>query len=255
MPFEKIQSEKLSQSVVDQIELLVLRGILRPGERLPSERDLSERMGVSRPSLRDAISQLNDSGVLESKAGSGIFISDQMSAELPDALANLFANHSEAIFDYLSFRRDVEAMMAERAAKYGSDTDLQVVDTIFQQMQAAHAKQNSEEEARLDAEFHLAIVEAAHNSVMLHMMRAMFKMLREGVFYNRQVMFNQRTTREVLLEQHDAINAAIQMRDPAKARKAVETHLDFVHQALSDQQKADKNEVIAKKRLERRNSH
>ena len=55
MPFEKAQSEKLSQSIVRQIELLILRGILRPGERLPSERELSEKMDVSRPSLREAI--------------------------------------------------------------------------------------------------------------------------------------------------------------------------------------------------------
>jgi len=54
MPFQKIQPEKLSHSVQRQIELLILRGILRPGERLPSERELSEKLGVSRPSLREA---------------------------------------------------------------------------------------------------------------------------------------------------------------------------------------------------------
>ena len=60
MPFEKIQPEKLSHSVVRQIEALILRGILRPGERLPSERELSEKFGVSRPSLREALSDLQD---------------------------------------------------------------------------------------------------------------------------------------------------------------------------------------------------
>ena len=55
MPFQRVEAEKLSQSVVRQIEQLILRGILRPGERLPAERELSERMGVSRPSLRDAV--------------------------------------------------------------------------------------------------------------------------------------------------------------------------------------------------------
>ena len=57
MPFERVQPEKLSQSVIRQIEKLILRGILRPGERLPSERELSERLGVSRPALRDAVSE------------------------------------------------------------------------------------------------------------------------------------------------------------------------------------------------------
>ncbi|MBV1896661.1 MAG: GntR family transcriptional regulator, partial [Rhodobacteraceae bacterium] len=64
MPFQKVQPEKLSTSVVRQIELLILRGILRPGERLPPERDLSERLGVSRPSLRDAVATLQKQGLL-----------------------------------------------------------------------------------------------------------------------------------------------------------------------------------------------
>lgn len=72
MPFEKVQPEKLSQSVVRQIELLILRGILRPGERLPSERELSERLGVSRPSLREALAELQDAGLLASRAGAGV---------------------------------------------------------------------------------------------------------------------------------------------------------------------------------------
>jgi len=62
MPFEKVQSEKLASAVVRQIELLILRGILRPGERLPAERELAERMGVSRPSLREALGTLRTTG-------------------------------------------------------------------------------------------------------------------------------------------------------------------------------------------------
>lgn len=68
MPFQKVQPEKLSASVVKQIEQLILRGILSPGERLPAERELAERLGVSRPSLRDAIGELQARGLLASKA-------------------------------------------------------------------------------------------------------------------------------------------------------------------------------------------
>ena len=105
-------------------------------------------------------------------------------------------------------------------------------------------------EARLDADFHLAIIEASHNVVMLHMMRSMYELLREGVFYNRQIMFRQRTTRSALLDQHRAINTALQSRDGAAARKAIEDHLDFVAGALTDQARAEKNEKIAQQRLE-----
>ncbi|NEX47664.1 FCD domain-containing protein [Pseudotabrizicola algicola] len=250
MPFTKIHTEKLSQSVVRQIEQLILRGILRPGERLPSERELSDRLGVSRPSLRDAVADLQARGLLVSKAGAGIYVAEVLGSAFSGALVQLFATHDEAVFDYIAFRRDMEGLAAERAARLGSDTDLKVVDAVFQKMEAAHLKRDPTDEAALDAAFHLAIIEASHNVVMLHMMRSMYDLLRQGVFYNRQMMFRNRTTRDVLLDQHRAINVGLQSRDPAAARAAVEAHLSYVEQALSDQIKAEKNEAIAQQRFE-----
>lgn len=249
MPFQKIESEKLSDAVMRQIEELILRGILRPGERLPAERELAERLGVSRPSLREAISNLQDVGLLATKAGSGVFVADVLGSAFAPALVKLFATHDEAVFDYLDFRRDMEGLAAARAARLGSDTDLKLVDALFRRMMAAHQKRKPDDEAQLDAEFHMAIIEASHNVVMLHMMRSIYDLLREGVFYNRQVMFKQRTTRDALLDQHARINAALQARDPDAARAAVEQHLDFVEIALKDQIKADRNEIIARQRL------
>jgi len=249
MPFEKVEAEKLSSAVIAQIELLILRGILRPGERLPSERELAERMGVSRPSLREAVASLQERGLLAAKAGSGIYVAESLGSAFPEPLVDLFAAHDEAVFDYIAFRRDMEGLAAERATQFGSDTDLQVIATVLAKMETAHDKRNPAEEAQLDAEFHLAIIEASHNVVMLHMMRAMFRMLREGVFYNRQVMFKQRTTRDELLEQHRKINTSIQARDPAAARAAVEAHLTYVESALSAHRKAEHNEEVAKQRL------
>lgn len=250
MPFQKVTPEKLSVAVTRQIEKLILRGILRPGERLPAERELADKLGVSRPSLREAVAELQEKGLLTSKAGSGIYVADVLGSAFSGALIRLFAEHDEAVFDYIAFRRDLEGLAAERAARLASDTDLQVIQTVFDKMEAAHAKTNPKDEARLDAEFHIAIIEASHNVVMLHMMRSMFQLLREGVFYNRQVMFKQRTTRGALLDQHRAINAALQARTPEGARAAVTAHLDYVEQALSDQQKSERNEAIARQRFE-----
>ncbi|AXT27005.1 FCD domain-containing protein [Ruegeria sp. AD91A] len=250
MPFHKVQTEKLSLAVVRQIELLILRGILRPGERLPSERELAERMGVSRPSLRDAISELQEQGLLTAKAGSGIYVAEVLGSAFSPALIRLFGSHEEAVFDYLSFRRDMEGLAAERAARMGSDSDLKVVQAIFDKMQAAHNRNAANDEAQLDAEFHMAIIEASHNVVMLHMMRSMYDLLVQGVFYNRQTMFRQRATREAILDQHRAINVALQQRDPLAARNAIERHLDFVERCMADQQKTDRNEAIAQQRLQ-----
>ncbi|PIE11790.1 MAG: GntR family transcriptional regulator [Rhodobacterales bacterium] len=248
MPFEKITPEKLSHGVTRQIEQLILRGVLRPGERLPSERELSERLGVSRPSLREALADLSDRGLLVSRAGAGVHISSDLESAFPPALISLLASHHEAVFDYLSFRRDIEGLAAERAARLASDTDLKVIDAIWKKMEDQHNRRNPAEEARLDANFHLSIVEASHNVVMLHMMRSMFGLLTEGVFYNRQQMFRQRFMRDEILHQHRRINEALQERDPAEARRAVEAHMNFVETALRNQKQQDDHEEIARKR-------
>ncbi len=249
MPFQKIRQERVAETVQRQIEQLILRGILRPGERLPSERDLAERLGVSRPSVREAIATLVDQGLLNTRAGSGIYVANVLGSAFSEPLIQLFSTHEEALFDYLSFRRDLEGLAAERAARMSSDTDLKVISAIFRKMENAHTKRNPAEEAALDAEFHMAIVEASHNVFMLHMMRSMFEMLRAGVFYNRQVMFKVRTTRASLLDQHRAIHDAIIARDPAKARAAIEAHLGFVESCMHQEKKADANEEVAKLRF------
>jgi GntR family transcriptional repressor for pyruvate dehydrogenase complex len=250
MPFEPVQQEKLSQGVIRQIEGLILRGILRPGERLPAERELAERLAVSRPSLREALADLQDRGLLNARAGAGVYVADVLGSAFAPALITLFATHEAAVFDYISFRRDLEGLAAERAARLSTDTDLRVIDAVFHKMETAHQKRNPAEEASLDADFHLAIIEASHNIIMLHMMRSMYDLLREGVFYNRSVMFKQRLTRDALLDQHRRINDALQARDPAGARAAVVAHLDYVETALSDQQKAERNEAFAQKRFD-----
>ncbi len=205
MPFRPVQAEKLSTAVVRQVEELILRGILRPGERLPSERELAERLGVSRPSLREAVAELQDKGLLVTRAGAGIYVAEVLGNAFSDALIRLFSEHEEAVFDYISFRRDLESLAAERAARAGSETDLKVVQAILDKMEAAHLRGDAEEEAKLDAQFHMAIIEASHNTIMLHMMRSMFELLRKGVFYNRKALFKQRDTRAALFEQHSAI--------------------------------------------------
>lgn len=250
MPFHKINQERVADTVMRQIEQLILRGILRPGERLPSERDLSDKMGVSRPSLREAIADLEKRGLLATRKGSGIYVADVLGSAFSAPLIQLFASHDEALFDYISFRRDLEGMAAERAARLASDTDLKVITTVFKKMESAHNKRNPAEESALDAEFHMAIIEASHNVFMLHMMRSMFEMLRAGVFYNRQVMFKVRTTREALLDQHRAIHDALLARKPEAARTAVEDHLGYVEKCMEENKKAERNESVAQQRYE-----
>ncbi len=250
MPFQKIKAERISEAIVRQLESLILRGVLTAGERLPSERDLAARLDVSRPSLRDALAELEKSGLVETRQGSGAFVAEFLGSAFAPPLVRLFSTHSEAFFDYLSFRRDLEALAAERAARLASDTDLKVIARIFEDMEKAHQKRSPKEEAELDVEFHMSIVEASHNVVMLHMMRSMLELLKEGVFYNRQALFGMRTTRRDLLEQHRMIHDNLIARDPEGARQAVEAHLTFIENAMKDELRKDENEKTARLKFE-----
>jgi len=145
----------------------------------------------------------------------------------------------------------MEAMAAERAARHASETDLRVIGNVFARMEKAHEKRDAGLEAALDAEFHMAIIEASHNVIMLHMMRSVFELTREGVLYNRKIVFRQKTTRETLLNQHRAIRVAITTRQPEQARDALRTHLGFVKQALLAEQKFARNEAIARQKYAR----
>ncbi|WP_308916084.1 FadR/GntR family transcriptional regulator [Jannaschia sp. LMIT008] len=249
MPFQPVSAERRADAVVRQVEGLILRGVLRPGDRLPPERDLSERLGVSRPSLRAAVADLSARGLLTSRAGSGVYVADVLGSAFSPALVALFARQDDALLDYIAFRRDIEGLAAARAARQGSDTDLAVVGAVLRRMEGAHGRSDPKEQAALDAEFHMSIVEASHNVVMLHMMRSMMDLLREGVFFNRAAMFRQRTTGDALLDQHRAIHDALVARDAPRARAAVEGHMDFVHRCVTDQREADRHEATARLRL------
>ncbi|WP_112322313.1 FCD domain-containing protein [Oceanibium sediminis] len=248
MTFQKIEPARIATSIRQQIESLILRGILRPGERLPSERELAAQLDVSRPSLREALQELEGAGLIVTRPGAGAYVAEVLGSAFAPPLVRLFSTHDEALFDYLSFRRDLEGLAAERAARLASDTDLKVITTVFEKMVAAHEKRSPKQEAALDADFHMAIVEASHNVVMLHMMRSMFEMLQAGVFYNRQAMFALRTTRRELLDQHRAIHDAIVARDPAAARAAVDAHMSFIEGEMKERLRVARNEETARLR-------
>ncbi len=124
MAFKQVQTERISHSASQQIKQLILRGILRPGDRLPSERELSENLAVSRPFLREAIANLQAKGVLTTKASAGVFVADMLRSAFSEVLIKLFSNHDEAVFDALSFHRDMEGLFASWAAHLDSDMDL-----------------------------------------------------------------------------------------------------------------------------------
>jgi len=245
MPFRKIAAEKISRAIIRQVEDLILQGVLRPGDRLPAERELAERLDVSRPTLREALAEMETRGLIEARPGGGTYVADALGSAFAPPLIELFASHDAALFDYIAFRRDLEGLAAEQAATQATEADLALIAAVFTRLEEAAARDAQAEAARLDAEFHMAVVEAAHNIVMLHVMRSLSELLVRGVFYNRDVVHGLREGRARLMQQHRAIRDAVLARDGEAARAAVEAHMDYVAAALREAERVRSREEIA----------
>jgi GntR family transcriptional repressor for pyruvate dehydrogenase complex len=238
MGFGPVQSRRLSDDIVTQLEALILEGSLRAGERLPAERVLAEQFGVSRPSLREAIQKLVAKGLLVSRQGGGNYVAEGLGATFSDPLLHLLENSPEAQRDLLEFRHTLEGSCAFYAAQRATELDLERMGEAFAELQhcyADSAKVTREQEGAADARFHLVIAEASHNAVLLHTIRALFDLLKRNVLTNIGGMYAQRSeTREMLMQQHGELYAAISSGQAELARQVSNRHIDYVQEVLAE---------------------
>lgn len=167
-----------------------------------------------------------------------------------DTLSRLLHSHPETAYDYLEFRRLLAGQASAFAAERASDDEVKRIETSLRAMEQAHALDDPAQEAAADADFHLAIYEAAGNTVMAHIMRRVFGMLQSGVFYDRADLYLRRGVREGFLRQHQAIYAAIAARNPDAARAAADAHLASTTEALREAQRADQRREVSVRRRE-----
>ena len=247
--FEPIEAESVSDAIVSQVERLIISGVLKSEMKMPSERELSELFQISRPKVRDAVKELERRGLLTSRHGDGTFVAELTGAALSPAMVELFARHPEAFADYLEFRRELEGYAAFLAAERATSSDHAVIETLLTEMVAAHADEDPTREGEIDVALHVAVVDAAHNSMMSHVMASMYGLMSKGVFYNRDFLYRTQRARDQLLEQHKAIGEGVLSGDPERAATAAEEHLDFVCDAMFANANAERRERIARKRL------
>ena len=253
MVFRKIQHNRTADAVVDQVEELILQGVLRPGERLPSERDLAKKVDVSRPILRDALKTLEERNLLITRHGGGTYVADVIGTVFSEAVVDLVRRHPPAIADYLEYRREIERTTARYAATRATDEDREIIRGIFEAMVKAHDQEDFAEEAELDVEFHQAIGESAHNIVLLHTLRSCYRLLADGVFYNRGQLYVYPGSRDRLLAQHRSIYDAVMRGDAEAAADAATAHIDYVEQIVEEVARTGTWKQISALRLEQRN--
>ena len=247
--FEPIDHESVVAAVVSKIETMIVDGVLKDGARLPSERELAEALGVSRPKLREAFQVLETRNLVSVRHGDGTFIAELTGRAMSPAMLALYARHGEAFYDYLEYRREQEAFAARLAAQRATNADKERLASIRDELQRSWADDDPEAAREADFRLHGAVVDASHNTTLIHMMASVYDLTRRGIFYNRDLLLTIDGSGRKLLDQHLEIIDAILAGDPVRAEKAARDHLDFVEESIRLGQEIQRRERRARMRL------
>ena len=142
--FSRIEHSRTADEVVEQIEVLILEGILRVGDKLPGERELARQFEVSRPILRDALKTLEGRGLLVTRHGGGTYVADVIGQVFTGPVMELISKHRKAIADYLEYRREVEGVDPRvhlQDCRHGLACDLSRQEAPWRQQIACHEMQ------------------------------------------------------------------------------------------------------------------
>ncbi|MGE4481335.1 FCD domain-containing protein [Acidocella sp.] len=215
-----------------RLEALIRSTGLRPGDKLPAERVLAARLGVSRASLREALGGLAQGGRLHTRQGSGHYLQTPPLAAAMAPLAPLMRQNPSYWQDVMEIRRALEAEAAHHAAMRATSGDKARLAAHCAALASAHEAGEPLEDARADAALHLLIAEASHNLVLLQMMRGLFELLQASISHSLEKLYTRPQTFRTLARQHHALTEAIIAGQPDQARRAALLHLDFVAATL-----------------------
>ena len=219
---------RISDRVVKILEVQILEGSLKPGEALPSERDLAAEIGVSRPTIREAIRTLVSRGMLATRHGGRTVVTDKLDAIFIDSWQEMLLNHPNIQNDLLEFRHILEGQAAFFAAQRSTEIDLINLEKAHQILEFAYAGQDLKQSIDADVAFHQAIAEASHNVLIGHLSSSLFKLINGHVTKNLEFLHTRPLQWKMLEQQHYAIWQAIRDHQPEAALKAANGHIEFV---------------------------
>ena len=247
---QRIQTRKLSDDIMEHLESMIIDGSYLAGQKLPAERELAEKFAVSRPSIREAIQKLEAKNLVERKQGGGTFVKRQLNALVTDPLLALLSARPETQFDLLEFRHALEGMAAYYAALRGQPEDYQALEKALNDLPAGIDIKDKSVEAEALVNFYLTMALAAHNVVLLHVMRSLQTLLKDNIQRNLEVLASQSKDQENIIKQRKNIVKAILQRDPEQARLASNEHLAYIEETLLNINRQDMRMQRALRRIE-----
>jgi GntR family transcriptional repressor for pyruvate dehydrogenase complex len=224
--FEAVKKTKLYEKIAQQIKEMMRDGQLKPGDKLPPERELAERFQVSRSSLRDAIRMLEVMGLVAPRQGEGTIVCEVSAESLMNPLSSMLLHKRELVSELLDLRRMIEPPLAARAAARATNAEISRMENILkrQKLKVDRGELAVEE----DSEFHYAIAEAAKNTVVLKVVDVFMDLLRESRARSLQVQGRLQKS----FVGHLLIFRAIKRRNASAAEVAMRRHIKEIERIV-----------------------
>lgn len=222
MPLKPLVVPRKYQRIADEIGRLIDAGEFRSGERLPGERVLAAKLGVSRTSLREALSTLELAHRVTIRVGSGVYVRPAPGAKRPRLKTTIGVGEMSP-FDVLQARRLIEAETAALAAVRVSPAQLRGIETAF--VQLAADMRGARRPSAGDRLFHLRIAEASANSALARLVTILWEQHTKPLAARMETLFVTAARRRDNIAEHQRILDAIRARDPVAARRAMRQHL------------------------------
>ncbi len=223
--FEVVRRNRVYEEVAKQIERLILKK-LKPGDKLPSERELAELLRVSRGSIRDAIRSLELVGLVEARQGTGTIVREISADALVHPFANALKRRKELVSELLDFRKMLEPPLAARAATRATPEEVLEMEEILRRQE--ERQRQGDAAVAEDAEFHYSVALASDNSVVLKVIDILMDVLRDTRARSLQVEGRPQRS----LAGHRRVLAAIKSHDAEAARAAMRRHLEDVEEIV-----------------------
>jgi GntR family transcriptional regulator, transcriptional repressor for pyruvate dehydrogenase complex len=232
--FKQIKVRHISEEVFAQIKAAILEGRLRPGQKLPTERELVKELGVSRVPIREAIRLLANMGLIETRQGDGSYVRSLLSDRLRDPLSHIIKDNVEKIFELLEVRKQIETWSAYYAAQRATAEDIAALGRIIDETKS-YVKKKDTPPVRLDADFHLTVAQCSRNTIQAHLTHTVYDIFNDYFnFLTENICFSSKY-QQTILNQHFAVYDAIRKHDTQGARDRIMEHLSFVTEQLSRQ--------------------
>lgn len=214
-----VKSDRLYMKVAQQLNSLIENEVIKPGERFPSERELAEQLGVSRPTIREAMIALELSGVIEIRTGSGIYVTHQKNRIKPE-----LDDNGIGPFEILEIRQILEVQACALAATRITNEQIEQLRQAVEEMEEEQKQPNASEKA--DQKFHSIIAQASQNSAISSVVDWLWVLRNESIL---STAFLERIRNEGVhpsIEEHRLILTALEQRDSKKAAAAMQQHIE-----------------------------